>query len=80
MLVLTALRSILRDVAALAAGARPNAILNRDAAEPLAAIARGPLGRRAVALADVTEDSRTGVRQNANPLLSMDVLVDAVAG
>ena len=43
-------------------------------------MAPGPLGRRAVALGDVTEDTRTAVRQNANPLLSMDVLVDAVAG
>ena len=80
MLVLTALRSILRDVAALRAGSAPDAILNRDAAEPLAAIAQGPLGARAVALGDVTEETRTGLRQNANPLLTMDVLVDAVAG
>jgi DNA polymerase-3 subunit delta' len=80
LLVLTALRSILRDVAALAAGASLDAILNRDTAEPLAAMAKGPLGRRAVSLGDVTEDTRTGVRQNANPLLSMDVLIDAVAG
>jgi hypothetical protein len=28
----------------------------------------------------VTEETRTGLRQNANRLLSMDVLVDAVAG
>jgi DNA polymerase-3 subunit delta' len=80
MLVLTAVRSILRDVAALAQGATPESLLNRDAAGPLAAIARGPLGRRALAVGDVTEDVRTGIRQNANALLSMDVLVDAVAG
>jgi len=80
LLVLTALRSVLRDVGALRAGAAPAAILNRDAAEPLAALARGPLGLRAVGLGDVTEDARTAMRQNANPLLSMDVLVDAVAG
>jgi DNA polymerase-3 subunit delta' len=80
LLVLTALRSILRDVAALAAGAAPESILNRDAAQPLGAMARGPLGLRAVSLGDVTEDTRTAVRQNANALLSMDVLVDAVAG
>jgi DNA polymerase-3 subunit delta' len=80
MLVLTALRSILRDVAALRAGSAPDAVLNRDVADALVAIARGPLGERAVALGDVTEDARTGMRQNANPLLSMDVLVDAVAG
>ena len=80
MLVMTALRSILRDVAALRAGSAPESVLNRDAAEALAALARGPLGARAVALGDVTEDARTAMRQNANRLLSMDVLVDAVAG
>lgn len=80
MLVVTALRSILRDVAALRAGSAPESVLNRDAAEALAALARGPLGARAVALGDVTEDARTAMRQNANALLSMDVLVDAVAG
>jgi DNA polymerase-3 subunit delta' len=80
MLVLTAVRSMLRDIAALAAGSPREAIINRDAADPLAAMARGPLGARAVGLGDVTEDARTGIRQNANPLLSMDVLVDAVAG
>ena len=80
LLVLAALRSILRDVAALRAGSSPESILNRDAAGPLAALARGPLGARAVGLGDVTEDARTAARQNANRLLSMDVLVDAVAG
>ena len=80
MLVMTALRSILRDVAALRAGSAPESVLNRDAAEALAALARGPLGARAVALGDLTEDTRTALRQNANRLLSMDVLVDAVAG
>jgi DNA polymerase-3 subunit delta' len=80
MLVVTALRTVLRDVAALRAGSSPDAILNRDAADALSAIAQGPLGARAVALGDVTEDTRTGIRQNANPLLTMDVLVDAVAG
>lgn len=80
MLVLVALRSILRDVAALRAGAAPESVLNRDAAPVLAELARGPLGGRAVTLGDVTEDVRTGVRGNANRLLSMDVLVDAVAG
>jgi DNA polymerase III subunit delta' len=80
MLVITTLRSILRDVAALRAGSAPKSLLNRDAAEPLADLARGPLGARAVGLGDVTEDTRTALRQNANPLLSMDVLVDSVAG
>jgi hypothetical protein len=80
MLVMVALRSILRDVGALRAGAPPETVLNRDAADALAALARGPLGSRAVGLGDLTEDTRTALRQNANRLLSMDVLVDAVAG
>jgi DNA polymerase-3 subunit delta' len=80
MLVLTALRSVLRDVAAVRAGAGPEAVLNRDAFEPLAALAKTGLGSRAVAMGDVTEDVRTAVRTNANRLLSMDALVDAVAG
>ena len=80
MLVMTALRSILRDVAALRAGSATESVLNRDAAPALVALARGPLGARAVGLGDVTEDTRTALRQNANRLLSMDVLVDAVAG
>ena len=79
-LMLAALRSVLRDVAAARAGAPPEALLNRDAARAIAALAEGPLGPRAVALGDVTEETRTGLRQNANRLLSMDVLVDAVAG
>jgi DNA polymerase III subunit delta' len=80
MLVMTALRSILRDVAALRAGSATQSVLNRDAAPALVALARGPLGARAVALGDVTEDTRTALRQNSNRLLSLDVLVDAVAG
>ncbi len=79
-LMLTALRSVLRDVAAARAGGGSEALLNRDTFEAIAALARGPLGARAVALGDVTEETRTGLRQNANRLLSMDVLVDAVAG
>jgi DNA polymerase-3 subunit delta' len=80
MLVVVALRSILRDVAAARAGAGPEALLNRDAADAIAALAAGPLAERAIALGDVTEDSRTALRVNANRLLSMDVLVDAIGG
>ena len=80
MLVVVALRSILRDVAAARAGAGPEALLNRDAAEKIAALANGPLAARAIALGDVTEDTRTALRVNANRLLSMDVLVDAIGG
>lgn len=80
MLVLTALRSVLRDVAALRSGAAPESLLNADAAAGLAALAAGPLGARAVALGDVTEETRAAFEVNANRLLAMDALVDAVAG
>ena len=80
MLVVVALRSILRDVAAARAGAPPESLLNRDAAEAIATLAAGPLAGRAIALGDFTEETRTALRVNANRLLSMDVLVDAVSG
>ena len=80
MLVVVALRSILRDVVAARAGAPGESLLNRDAAGAIATLAAGPLAGRALALGDVTEDLRTALRVNANRLLSMDVLVDAVAG
>ena len=43
--LLTTLRSLLRDLAALRAGAAPQALLNPDRADRLAALAAGPLGR-----------------------------------
>jgi DNA polymerase III subunit delta' len=80
MLVVIALRSILRDVVASRAGAPGESLINRDAADAIAILAAGPLAGRALALGDVTEELRTALRVNANRLLSMDVLVDAVAG
>ena len=81
MLVLTALRSILRDVAALragrAAGVAPQPRRRRPPGRPGRGAPWAPARSR---LGDVTEDARTAIRQNANRLLSMDVLVDAVAG
>ena len=46
-LLLTTLRSLLRDVAALRAGADAEALVHPDAAERLAPLARGRLGERA---------------------------------
>jgi DNA polymerase III subunit delta' len=77
---LTALRSLLRDAAAARAGSSPDRLLNADVAARVAAVGQGPLGARAVALAEAAEEVRTAVRVNANKGLSMDVLVDTLAG
>lgn len=80
VLALTALRSLLRDVAAAAAGAPAEQLLNADVAPRLALLARGPLAARAVAIGDAALQAQTNLRGNANKLLTMDVLVDAVGG
>ena len=79
-LLLTTLRSLLRDLAALRAGAGPAALVNADAAERLAALAAGPLGSRAVLVAERAEDARRALRGFAGKLLTFDLLVDALAG
>jgi DNA polymerase-3 subunit delta' len=80
LLALGALRSLLRDVAALAAGARAQALLNADVAERLEGVARGPLGPRAAGLAEAAGETRAALLRNAHKLLSMDVLVERLAG
>ena len=86
ILALTALRSLLRDVAALRAGSP--ALLNADVAARLEPLARGPLGERAGEMAwaagetrDALEGKITGTnlrRGPANALLAFDVLMDAL--
>jgi DNA polymerase-3 subunit delta' len=78
-LALTALRALLRDLAALACGAPDRAALNADVLPRLQALARGPLGRRAGLLASAVGETREALRTNANRLLSMDVLLDRLA-
>jgi DNA polymerase-3 subunit delta' len=80
MALLAALRSLLRDVAASRAGAPPGALVNGDVAGRLAALAAGPLGERAVALAERAGATRSAVRGFANRLLAFDVLLDSLAG
>ncbi|HET7745941.1 MAG TPA: DNA polymerase III subunit delta' [Vicinamibacteria bacterium] len=81
LLVLVALRALLRDVAAARAGAAGRALLNADLEPRLFAVAAGPLGPRAVALAEAAEDSRFAMYdRNANPLLAMDVLLQTLSG
>jgi DNA polymerase III subunit delta' len=70
------LRTLLRDVAALAAGAKPDTLLNADVAESLAPLAASPLGPRAAALAEATGETLFGLKGNASKVLSLDVLLD----
>ena len=79
-LALAAIRSLLRDVTALAAGADPATLLNTDVAARLAGIARGPLSQRALSICDAASEAQEALRGNANKLLTMDAFVDVVAG
>ena len=79
-LLLTTLRSLLRDLLALRAGASSATLLHPDLADRLAPLARGPLGTRASALAEEAAETRNALRGFANKLLAFDVLVDALAG
>ena len=78
-LLLTALRSVLRDLAVLRAVPREEATLNRDVVARLSALAQGPLGQRAGALAEAVGETREALRVNANKLIAMDVLLDVLA-
>jgi DNA polymerase-3 subunit delta' len=79
-LLLATLRSLLRDLAALRAGARPEVVVNVDLAPRLSPLARGGLGERATALAEQAGDARFALRGFANKLLTFDLLVDSLAG
>lgn len=78
-LVLTALRSLLRDALALRAGAPAQSLLNADVAERLMAVARGPIGERAGVVAEAAEEARVALRGNAHKLLSVDALLESLA-
>ena len=71
------LRTLLRDVAALSAGAAPDTLLNADVAERLQPLAASPLGPRAAALAEATGETLFGLKGNASKVLSLDVLLDS---
>lgn len=76
---LLALRSLLRDLAALRAGAPPSLLLNADVADRLAPIARGRVGERAAPLADAAASAAGALRGYANELLTLDLLVEKLA-
>jgi hypothetical protein len=70
------LRSLLRDVAALRAGV--SRLGNPDLAERLAALARGPLGERAMTLAEEAAEALAALKGKANKLLTMDLLLETM--
>jgi DNA polymerase-3 subunit delta' len=78
-LLLTTLRSLLRDLAALRAGASPAALLNADVGERLVPLASGPLGARAATLAEAAGETRAALRGFASKLLTFDILVDTLS-
>jgi len=78
--LLTTLRSLLRDLAALRAGAPRETLLSPDLAPRLAALASGRLGERATSLAEDAGEARAALRGFASKLLTFDRLVDALAG
>jgi DNA polymerase III subunit delta' len=74
--VLGVLRGLLRDIAALRAGAVR--LVNPDLADRLAGLATR-LGDEAPSLADSVAEARTALDANANKLLTMDLLLEAFA-
>jgi hypothetical protein len=79
-LLLTTLRSLLRDIAALRVGTPPDALVHPDAAERLSLLASGPIGERATLLAERAGEARYALRGFASKLLTFDLLVDTLAG
>jgi DNA polymerase-3 subunit delta' len=78
-LTFAALRSLLRDAAAVRAGAPAERLLNRDVAGRLGPLAQTQLGARAAELAEmIAELDYAVVRGNAHKLLAMDTLVEAL--
>jgi DNA polymerase III subunit delta' len=76
---LTVLRSLLRDVEAIRCGGAADRLLNRDVAGRLAPLAEGPLGARALSLMGLAGETTERLQANANKLLAMDLLVEAVS-
>ncbi len=77
-LALTTLRSLLRDLALLHAGAS-SLVLNVDVAARLVELARGPLGAGAARMAEAAGETRIALRGNAYKALALDVLLERLA-
>ena len=77
---LTTLRGLLRDVAALRAGATEGQLLNADVSGRLRAVASGPLGERATVLGEAVAEARDALAGYANEAIVFDQLVGRLAG
>lgn len=77
---LTTLRGLLRDVAALRAGAGGAQLLNADVVTRLRAVAAGPLGERAAALGEAAAEAREALAGYAYEAIVFDELVGRLAG
>jgi DNA polymerase-3 subunit delta' len=78
LVALVAMRSLLRDVAALHAGAAADMLVNSDLEGRLRALAQGRLGAIAIALAEAAERTRLDVRGNTYKPLSFESLLDVM--
>jgi DNA polymerase-3 subunit delta' len=72
--VLTLLRTLLRDIAALAEGLPAERLLNADQAARLAALAQTPLAGQAIPLLARVGEARDALRGSVNTLLLLDDL------
>src|SRR5262245_44530843 len=77
---LTMLRALIRDVAALRAGASDGQLLNADVTARLRRLASGPLGERAPELGEAVAQAREALAGYANEAITFDELVDRLAG
>ena len=75
-LALTALRSLLRDLAVARVAGPAEWFLNADVTDRVVALAGSVVAARAITLAEQAEEMRLAIRGNANKLISMDVLLD----
>ncbi len=79
-LLLITLRSLLRDLLALRAGAPVETLVHADLTDRLAPLASGRLGEEAAHLAERAGEAGFALRGFANKLLTFDLLVDSLAG
>jgi len=77
-LALLAMRSLLRDVAAIRAGVATSGLVNQDMLEPLSKLAKTSVGANAAELAEKIQETLLAVQGNASKLLASDALVDLV--
>ena len=77
-LALLAMRSLLRDIAAIRAGVESGSLVNQDMLEPLSRLAKTAVGAQAGELAEKIQETLLAVQGNASKLLASDALLDLV--